>query len=181
MVEKPTLWCEPVPTKKARGRLTYNAGQPAITIVDCTKLDNLTCGITKQACPFFEEAHTGIVTRDLAAGELTFNVNTREVSTPYRNDKLDPSETKILSKLAAQPGELCTIKQLYHELHPEDFLPATATGLIMAYISRLRTKLEGSPQERDPHHIPIIATQTDSQDVAKRGYFLVTKQLREKR
>lgn len=88
----------------------------------------------------------------LKSGELTLNVNTKEVFVEGESVKLTPIEFKILNLLLANKGQVFSIEHIYERVWKEDNLNADNT--VSVHIRRIREKIEINP--REPRYLKVV-------------------------
>ena len=88
----------------------------------------------------------------LKSGELTLNVNTKEVFVEGESVKLTPIEFKILNLLIANKGQVFSIEQIYERVWKEDCFNADNT--VSVHIRRIREKIEINP--REPRYLKVV-------------------------
>lgn len=88
----------------------------------------------------------------LKSGELTLNVNTKEVFVEEESVKLTPIEFKILNLLLANKGQVFSIEHIYERVWKEDNLNADNT--VSVHIRRIREKIEINP--REPRYLKVV-------------------------
>ncbi|MDK2564191.1 response regulator transcription factor [Romboutsia sedimentorum] len=88
----------------------------------------------------------------LKSGELTLNVNTKEVFVEGESAKLTPIEFKILNLLLANKGQVFSIEHIYERVWKEDNLNADNT--VSVHIRRIREKIEINP--REPRYLKVV-------------------------
>lgn len=93
------------------------------------------------------DAHNLINTIDdgIHAGELSIHPKSRKVLRGDMEINLTPKEFDILYFLARNKGEVFTKEQIYQAVWEEDYLLADSN--IMAFIRKLRKKIEPNPDE----------------------------------
>ncbi|MDK2586847.1 response regulator transcription factor [Romboutsia sedimentorum] len=88
----------------------------------------------------------------LKSGDLTLNVNTKEVFVEGESVKLTPIEFKILNLLLANKGQVFSIEHIYERVWKEDNLNADNT--VSVHIRRIREKIEINP--REPRYLKVV-------------------------
>ncbi len=88
----------------------------------------------------------------LSCGELVIRPKCRRVTLAGREVQLTPKEFDILYFLARNRGEVFTKEQIYQAIWSEDYF--TTDSNIMAFIRKLRRKIEPNPDE--PQYILTI-------------------------
>ncbi len=88
----------------------------------------------------------------LKSGQLTLNVNTKEVFVEGESVKLTPIEFKILNLLLANKGQVFSIEHIYERVWKEDNLNADNT--VSVHIRRIREKIEINP--REPRYLKVV-------------------------
>ena len=83
---------------------------------------------------------------DFSSGGLVINPKTRRVLRDGEEISLTPKEFDILYFLFRNKGEVFTKEQIYHAVWEDEYLMADSN--IMAFIRKLRKKIEPNPDTR---------------------------------
>lgn len=82
---------------------------------------------------------------EIVVGDLTVNIDKRDVRVSDRTVKLTPREFDILVLLAQNKGIVFSIERIYERVWKEDYLQSDNT--VMVHIRKIREKIEENPRK----------------------------------
>lgn len=112
-----------------------------------SEVSNLMLSMTNNSTSFIDN-----IDIDIFAGDLSIHPKSRKVMRKDLEVSLTPKEFDILYFLAQNRGNVFTKEQIYQAVWEEDYLMADSN--IMAFIRKLRKKIEPNPDE--PEYIITI-------------------------